>query len=164
VQIANFSALAGILLILVAGYLGGTEVANFVAPVTDPGTNVTTVIDPFSNIPRIMGEFLHGSTYLIAIGMCVIVSGRAIRWFFERDLRLWRTIVIVVGVATSSVMFYMASELLINIEVGYEKLLLAIIGGISIIMLTGLSVIVLRRKYRSHFKESEEDVEDFEEG
>jgi putative membrane protein len=163
VQIANFAALAGILLLIVGGYLGGTAVANFVAPVTDPAGNATTVIDPFSHIPRIMGEFLNGSTYLIAIGMCIVVSGRGIRWFFEHDPRLWRTIVIISGVATSSVMLVQASELLINPELRYEPLILAIIGGISIILLTGLLVIVLRRKYRDYFKETEEDVENFEE-
>jgi uncharacterized membrane protein len=151
VQIANFSGLAGILLLLVGCYLGATEASTFAGTVTD---------DIFAHIPTLAGKFLNGSTYLIGIGLCTILVGRAVRWFFEHDPRLWRTVVIVAGVATTAVMFYMASELLINIEVGYEKLLITIIGGISIIMLTGLSVIVLRRKYRSYFKETEEDVED----
>jgi hypothetical protein len=60
-------------------------------------------------------------------------------------------------------MFYQASDILINPEVPYQRLILAIIGGISIILLTSLSVIVLRRKYRSYFKETEEDMEDFKE-
>jgi putative membrane protein len=158
VQIASFSALAGILLILVGGYLGGTAVANFVTP-----ANATTVIDPFSHIPRLVGEFLYGSTYLIAIGMCVILSGRAVRWFFERDLRLWRTVVIVVGVAASSVMFVEASKILINPKLDYNYLLFAIVGGISVIVFTVLTVIFLRRQYRDYFKETEKEMEDFEE-
>mgnify|MGYP001219914927 CR=1 FL=1 len=51
VQIVNFSALAGILLIIVGGYLGGTAVANV----------VTTVVNPLAHIPRFIGEFLHGA-------------------------------------------------------------------------------------------------------
>ncbi|MDH5689888.1 MAG: DUF373 family protein, partial [Candidatus Bathyarchaeota archaeon] len=108
VQIAGFSAIAGILLILVGGYLGGTAVAN-----------VANTVDTFAQVPRLIGEFLYGSTYLIAIGICVILSGRAVRWFFERDLRLWRTIVIVVGVAWSSVIFVQASQILIDPEFSY---------------------------------------------
>jgi len=153
VQIASFSALAGILLLLVGGYLGGTAVANVAA----------TVTDAFSHIPRLIGEFLSGATYLIAIGMCVILSGRAVRWFFERDLRLWRTVVIVVGVAASSVMFVQASEILIDPTLDYNYLLFAIVGGISVIVFTVLAQLFLRRRYRCYFKETEKEMEDFEE-
>jgi putative membrane protein len=153
VQITSFSALAGILLILVGGYLGGTAVANV----------VTSVEDPFGHAPRLVGEFLYGSTYLIAIGMCVILSGRAVRWFFEQDLRLWRTIVIVVGVAASSVMFVQASQILIDPTFDYNPLLIAIVGGISVIVFTVLTVLFLRRKYRGYFKETEKEMKDFEE-
>ncbi len=152
VQIAGFSAVAGILLILVGGYLGGTAVAN-----------ATAGVDPFTMIPRLIGEFLSGSTYLIAIGICVILSGRAIRWFVERDLRLWRTIVIVVVVAWSSVMFVEASRILIDPTFPYDALLFAIIGGIPVIVSTILTVLVLRRRYTSLFKETEEKIEDKEE-
>ena len=152
VQIASFSAIAGILLILVGGYLGGTAVAN-----------VAKAVDPFAQVPRLIGEFLYGSTYLIAIGICVILSGRAVRWFFERDLRLWRTIVIVVGVAWSSVMFVQASRILIDPELDYNTLVYAIVGGLPVIVSTVLTVLLLRRRYSSFFKETKEIIEDFEE-
>jgi len=153
VQIASFSALAGILLIIVGGYLGGTAVANV----------ATTVTDPFAHVPTLIGEFLYGSTYLIAIGICVILSGRAVRWFFERDLRLWRTVVIVVGVAASSFMFVQASQILIDPTLDYNPLLIVIVGGISVIVLTVITVIFLRRQYSDYFKKTEKDMEDFEE-
>jgi len=153
VQIAGFSAIAGILLILVGGYLGGTAVANV----------ATTTADPFAQVPRLIGEFLYGSTYLIAIGICVILSGRAVRWFFERDFRLWRTIVIVVGVAWSSVMFVQASRILIDPELDYNTLVYAIVGGLPVIVSTVLTVLLLRRRYSSFFKETKEIIEDFEE-
>jgi len=153
VQIAGFSAIAGILLILVGGYLGGTAVANV----------ATTTADPFAQVPRLIGEFLYGSTYLIAIGICVILSGRAVRWFFERDLRLWRTIVIVVGVAWSSVMFVQASQILIDPELDYSTLVYAIVGGLPVIVSTVLTVLLLRRRYSNFFKETKEIIEDFEE-
>jgi putative membrane protein len=157
VQIAGFSAIAGILLILVAGYLGGTAVANVAATLADTGA------DPFAQVPRLIGEFLYGSTYLIAIGICVILSGRAVRLFFERDLRLWLTIVIVVGVAWSSVMFVEASQILINPDAPYYTLVYAIVGGIPVIVSTVLTVLLLRRRYSSYFKETKDVIEDFEE-
>ena len=153
VQIAGFSAIAGILLILVGGYLGGTAVANV----------ATTTADPFAQVPRLIGEFLYGSTYLIAIGICVILSGRAVRCFFERDLRLWRTIVIVVAVAWSSVMFVQASKILIDPELDYNTLVYAIVGGLPVIVSTVLTVLLLRRRYSNFFKETKEIIEDFEE-
>jgi putative membrane protein len=152
VQIAGFSAIAGILLILVGGYLGGTAVANIV-----------TAGDPFAQVPRLIGEFLYDSTYLIAIGLCVILAGRAVRWFFERDLRLWRTIVIVVGVAWSSVIFVQASQVLIEPSFKYDALVLAIIGGIPVIVSTFLTVLLLRRKYSSYFKGTDDSITAFEE-
>jgi len=153
VQIAGFSAIAGILLILVGGYLGGTAVANV----------ANTADAPFAMVPRLIGEFLYGSTYLIAIGICVILSGRAVRCFFERDLRLWRTIVIVVAVAWSSVMFFQASKILIDPELDYNTLVYAIVGGLPVIVSTVLTVLLLRRRYSNFFKETKEIIEDFEE-
>ena len=153
VQITGFSALAGILLILVGGYLGGTAIAK----VAD------TSADLFTQVPSLIGEFLLQSTYLIAIGVCVILSGRAVRWFFERDLRLWRTIVIVIGVAWSSVMFVEASLILIKPEGEYTTLVYAIVGGIPVIVSTFLTVLLLRRRYSSYFEETNEAMVDFEE-
>jgi putative membrane protein len=149
VQIAGFSAVSGILLILVGGYLGGTAVAK-----------ASAGVDPFTMVPRLIGEFLSVSIYLIAIGVCVILSGRAIRWFSERDLRLLRTIVIIVVVGWSSVMFEQASPILIDPTSNLEPLLYAILGGIPVIVSTVLSVLVLRRRYSGFFKVTEEAMEE----
>jgi putative membrane protein len=155
VQLAGFASLAGILLILVGGYLGGTAVAS----VYDAS------FDLFGQIPRVIGEFMFNSSYLIALGICVALSGRAARWFLEHDLRIWRTIVIIVAVAWSSVMFVQASEILVTTEPdpSYTPLILAIIGGIPVIVSTFLTALLLRRKYSSYFKEPENKMDDFEE-
>jgi putative membrane protein len=160
VQISGFAAIAGILLILVGGYLGGTAVAD-----------VAGTLDAFSNIPRLVGEFFYASTYLMAIGICVILAGRAVRWFFERDLRLWRTIVIIVGVAWSSVMFVVASKILTSPPLtnpsyplsGYGTLIWAIVGGIPVIVATVLTGILLRRRYSSYFEDTEDALVDLKE-
>ena len=150
-QISGFATIAGVLIILVGGYLGGTAVADAVVEV-----------DALSHIPKLIGEFLNASTYFIAIGISVILSGRAVRWFFERDLRLWRTIVIVIGVAWSSVMFVEASKILIYPPTPDETLIWAIVGGIPVIVATVLTVLLLRRRYSSYFEEKEEPLVDLE--
>ena len=152
VQIANFSAIAGILLIVVGGYLGGTAVADVVNAATDP----------LAMVPRLMGEFVLQSTYLIGIGICVILAGRAVRWFFEHDVRLWRSIIIVIGVAWSSVMFVEASKIIINPDIVYTTLLYAIIGGIPVIVSTFFTVLLLRKKYSNYFKILKESTDNFE--
>ena len=155
VQLAGFSAIAGILMILIGGYLGGTAVADVVEL-------ANTAVDPLAMVPRLIGEFLLHSTYLIVIGICVILSGRAVRWFFERDLRLWRTIVIIVAVAWSSVMFAEAAQLLITPEASYSTLVYAIVGGIPVIVSTFFTVLLLRKKYSNYFKILKESTDNFE--
>jgi len=155
VQIAGFSAVAGVLLILVGGYLGGTAVADALSTIDSSQW--------FGSLPRLTGEFLSGSTLLIVIGICVILSGRAIRWFFERDLRLWRTIVIVVVFAWSYTMFFEASRILINPEFSYAGLIVAIIIGIPLIVAAVFTVFILRRRYASFFIGKEKEVEEFKE-
>ncbi|MDH5391261.1 MAG: DUF373 family protein [Candidatus Bathyarchaeota archaeon] len=156
VQIAGFSAVAGVLLILVGGYLGGTAVADALSTIDSSQW--------FASLPRLTGEFFSGSILLIVIGICVILSGRAIRLFFERDLRLWRTIVIVVVFAWSYTMFYEASRILINPQFSYAGLIVAIIIGIPLIVAAVFTVFVLRRRYASFFIGKEKEVEEFKEG
>ena len=128
---------------------------------------MANVADPLADIvaqvPSLIGAFLYHSTYLVAIGICVILSGRAVRWFFERDLRLWRTIVIIVGVAWSSVIFVQASQILIDPGFSNTPLVYAIIGGIPVIVSTFLTALLLRRKYSNYFKGIDKTMEDLEE-
>ncbi len=153
VQIAGFSAIAGILVILIGGYLGAT--AAYEAAIN--------VADPLGEIPRLGGEFMYASTYLIGIGICVILSGRAIRWFFERDFRLWRTIVIVVAVAWTSVIFVEASKILISPRTTpYGTLAIAIVGGIPVVLSAFFTVLLLRRRYSGFSKGAEDSLEDLE--
>jgi len=156
IQIAGFSAVAGVLLVLVGSYLGGTAVADTLSTI-DPSQR-------FASLPRLTGEFLSRSILLIVIGICVILSGRAIRWFFERDLRLWRTIVVVVVFAWSHTMFYETAQILINPEFSYAGLIVAIIIGIPLIVAAVLTVFILRRRYASFFTGKEKEIEESKEG
>ena len=157
VQIAGFSAVAGVLLIVVGCYLGGTAVADTLSLIDPPDQWL-----PW--LPRLIGKFLSDSILLIIIGVCVILSGRIIRWFFERDLRLWRTIVVVVVCAWSYTMFYQASQILINPEFSSTGLVVAIIIGIPLIVASVFAVFMLRRRYASFFIGKEKEIEEFKEG
>jgi putative membrane protein len=153
-QLAAFATIAGILLVLVGGYLGGTTVANA----------LDSELGIIVQIPGLIGYFVADSAYLIALGFCVMLSGRTVRWFFEHDLRLWRTVIIMVAAAWSSVMFVQASQIIINPEASYTPLIYAIVGGIPVIVSTFLTSLLLRRKYSAYFKEPEDAMDDFEEG
>jgi len=161
VQIAGFSAVAGVLLILVGCYLGGTAVTNAI-PNLEPSP--TSTGEWLTHLPTLSGRFISGSIALIAIGICVLLSGRAIRWFFERDLRLWRTIVIVVIVAWSWPIFHQASQILIDPDFPSTGLVIAIIAGLPLIVIAVLVSFLLRRRYASFFREKGKEIEEFKEG
>jgi len=162
VQIAGFSAVAGLLLIVVGGYLGVASVADAVAKFDPYPTNVEQW---FAHLNDLSGWFISGSIALIVIGICVLLSGRAIRWFFERDPRLWRTIVIVVIVAWSWPMFYQASQILINPAFSSTGLVIAIIAGLPLIVVAILVSFLLRRRYASFFRRKRgKKIEELTEG
>jgi len=161
VQIAGFSAVAGVLLIVVGCYLGGASVADYAAKL-DP--HPTTVEQWFTRLNDLAGWFISGSVALIVIGLCVLLSGRAIRWFFEHDPRLLRTMVIVVVVAWSWPIFNQASQVLIDPAFPYTGLVVAIITGIPITVAAVFIAYLFHRRYASFFREKEEEIEEIREG
>ena len=101
VQISSFSAVAGVLLVGIGLYQGLSHTSAKVSSLPDPPLILGEWI---SLLPFLVGEFISNSIILAVIGICVLLSGRAIRWFFERDNRLWRTIVIVVVVGMAALL------------------------------------------------------------
>jgi len=161
VQIAGFSAVAGVLLTLVGGYLGVASVTDGVAKLDPYPTNTGEWL---AQLNVLSGWFISGSIALIVIGVCILLSGRVIRWFFERDPRLWRTIVIVVVVAWSWPIFYQASQILIDPTFPYTGLVIAIITGIPLTVAAVFATFLLHRKYASFFREKEEEIGEIREG
>jgi len=111
-------------------------------------------------LPRILGEFLSQSITLIVIGICVVLSGRAIRLFLEHDGRLFRTAIIVIVVAWSSQIFYEASRILISPALSYERLVFAIVIGILLTVASFLITTLLHRMYAHFFREKETKIEE----
>jgi putative membrane protein len=153
VQISSFSSVVGALCIVVGAYSGWARVP------AQP--NLPSWI---SNLPQIAGFFIQGSIDLIIVGICVALSGRAIRWYLERDARLLRNTALTVSIAWSRQILYGASDLLINPSMSPEKLIFSIIVGVLIGVASILVVFAIHRSARGFFEETEEQVEAFEEG
>ncbi len=160
VQIAGSSAVAGVLLVLVGCYLGGVSAANAL-----PEPRPADFGQWLSYLPTLTGHFISESITSIVIGVCVLLSGRTIRWFFERDSRLWRTVVVVVVVAWSWTIFSQAGQVLIHPEeaVYITGLVFMIVIGIPLIVGTAFVTFLLHRKYARFFGEKEEEVGELKE-
>jgi uncharacterized membrane protein len=153
VQISNYSTVAGVLCIVVGTYLGSTKI-----PIP---TEITGWISDF---PRIAGFFIQGSMDLIVLGVCVVLLGRAIQWYFKHDIKLLRNAALIVTVAWSRWILEGTADVLITPGMTYEKLIFSVIVGILIGIASVLVVFVIHRSARGFFKKTEERVEEFGEG
>jgi len=159
VQISNFATVAGALCVVISIYLGWTNAAAFVARIIAP----PDMAGWLSIFPQITGYFIQGSMDLVVVGICVILLGSAIRLYLERDPRLLRNAALIVSVGWSRQILDGTSAVLI--EPGrYEKLIFSIVVGILIGIASVLVVFVIHRSARGFFEETEEQVEEFEEG
>jgi len=158
VQISAFSMLAGILCIAIGFYLGYTSASEAVAL---HGIDFSNWLNVFS--PLIAGYFIIDSKDLVIVGICVALTGRAIRWYFERDSRLLRNAVLIVLVGWTRQILESASYILINPKVGYEALIFSIVVGILLGVASLLIMIVIHRSAKGFFKESDKKVEEFKE-
>jgi putative membrane protein len=152
VQIAGFATAAGLLSVGIGFYLGLTEASNGLI-------NFPSIGD----VPVLLGKFISQATILIVIGVCVILSGRAIKWYFERDPRLLRTVAITAVVAWSSQIAGQASKILINPTAEYAGLVISIVIGILVGISSLLVAFLVHRKYAYFFKKEGVEVEEFRE-
>jgi len=159
-QVTGLSAAAGVLLIGIGCYIAAVYVANQLAGVQPPPANLGQWI---AVLPKMIGWFIEVAITPVVIGLCVMLIGGTIRFFLERDSRLWRSIVFVVVTAWSQQIFYDVSQIIITPEIAYDKFLAAIIVGILLAIASSLTVFLLHRKYSDFFKE-EEEIEELKEG
>lgn len=157
-QITGLSAVAGALLIGIGCYIAAAQVASWLA-IIEPPANFGQWL---AVLPTMVGLFIEGAITLVVIGLCVSLIGGTIRFFLERDSRLWRSIVFVVVTAWSRQIFYEASQIIIHPAVPYDRFLASIIVGILLAVASSLTVLLLHRRYSDFFKGGEE-IEEFEE-
>jgi len=156
-QIATFSVITGALLIGIGCYQAGAFVAPILQPLpTDFGKWLAL-------LPRLAGEFIAQSITLIVIGVCIILAGRVTHFFFKRDPRFWRTIVIMVTCAWSQQIFYQASQILIEpalAQILQWGIVAATVIGILLTVVAFLVTSLFQRRYAEFFEEEEEEIEE----
>ncbi len=156
-QIATFSVITGALLIGIGCYQAGAFVALILQP---PPTNFGKWL---ALLPRLAGEFISQSITLIVIGVCIILAGRVTHFFFKRDPRFWRTIVIMVTCAWSQQIFYQTSQILIDpalAQILQWGIVAATVIGILLTVVAFLVTSLLHRRYSDFFEEEEEEIEE----
>jgi putative membrane protein len=161
VQISNYSIIAGILCVAVSVYLGAASASANVIPETPdlPGW--------ISALPDLAAFFIKGLMDLMVVGITIVLFGRSIRLYFERDPRLLRNAALVVSVAWFRWILDATANILIKPGVGldnpeFQALVFTIVVGILIGIASVLLVIIIHRSTKDFFRESEDDVNKFE--
>jgi len=92
-QISNYTVFAGILCIAVSVYLGVQNVNINAAPFP------TTTAGWLAIGPKIATFFIKGIQDLMVLGIIIVLFGRSVRLYFERDSKLLRNVGLAVSVA-----------------------------------------------------------------
>jgi len=92
-QISNYTVLAGILCIAVSVYLGIANVTINVVPYP------TAFAGWLSITPKIVTFFIKGVQDLLVVGLIIVLFGRSVRLYVERDSKLLRNVALIVSVA-----------------------------------------------------------------
>jgi putative membrane protein len=162
VQISNYSIIAGVLCVAVSVYLGASSASVNVIPPTPDLAGWISVL------PSVATFFIKGFMDLTVVGIGIVLFGRSIRLYFERDPRLLRNVALVVSVAWSRWILDATANILLKPGIGFENdvfssLVFTIVVGILIGIASVLLVIIIHRSARGFFRESEEDVDEFKE-
>jgi putative membrane protein len=162
VQISNYSIIAGVLCVAVSVYLGASSASVNVIPPTPDLAGWISVL------PSVATFFIKGFMDLTVVGIGIVLFGRSIRLYFERDPRLLRNIALVVSVAWSRWILDATANILLKPGIGFENdvfssLVFTIVVGILIGIASVLLVIIIHRSARGFFRESEEGVDEFKE-
>jgi putative membrane protein len=160
VQISNYSIIAGILCIAVSAYLGASSASANVIPPTQDFAGWISVL------PDVAAFFIKGFMDLLVVGISIVLFGRSIRLYFERDPRLLRNVALVVSVVWFRWILDATANILIKPGVGFEdpvfsNLVFAIVVGILIAIASVLLVIIIGRSAKGFFRESEDEVDEF---
>jgi len=164
-QISNYAVIAGILCIAVSVYLGVASVSINAAPFpSDLGGWLSIT-------PKIASFFIKGVQDLLIVGVSIVLLGRSVRLYFERDPRLLRNAALIVSVAWSRwvlegtanviIYYYNKSSPVIGInDPIFSSFLFTIIVGILIGVASVLLIYIINRSAKDFFKKREEKTEE----
>jgi putative membrane protein len=163
-QISNYTVIAGILCIAVSVYLGIANVNINVAPAADLGGWLSIT-------PRLAYYFITGIIDLLVVGLIIVLVGRSVRLYVERDSRLLRNVALVVTVAWSRWVLVGTANVIIHYYndttavVGlndsfFSGFLFTIIVGILIGVASVLLIYIVNRSAKDFFKKRGEKTEE----
>jgi putative membrane protein len=158
-QISNYTILAGILCIAVSVYLG---IQNVNANLPPTPTDLTGW---FGLLPGIAASFIKGVMDLMVVGAILVLVGRSLRLYFERDPKLLRTVALIVEVAWVRMILYSMASLLQQkqpIPIGFQdeffvNFIWSIVVGILIGIASILLITIINRSSTDFFKKNEDE-------
>jgi len=154
VQMSNYAIVAGILCIGVSVYLGAASAIN------NPPIPVD-LAGWISALPIKTGFFIKGIEDLIVVGISIVLFGRSIRLYFERDARILRNLVLIMSIAWSRWILDGTADILIRPGIGYDNLVYVVIVGILIAIASVLVAFIIHRSAKDFFQKSKEKVDEF---
>ena len=163
-QISNYTIIAGILCVAVSVYLGVANVNINVAPAANLGAWL-------SMAPRVAYYFITGIIDLLVSGIIIVLLGRSVRLYVERDSRLLRNVALIVSVAWSRWVLIGTANVIIhyynisNAVVGlsdpfFQNFLFTIIVGILIGVASVLLIYISNRSTKDFFKKKDTEKSD----
>jgi putative membrane protein len=157
IQISNYTAVVGSLCIAISVYLGISSIVNNIGqfPIDLSGW--------VSALPTIASWFIRGVMDLMVVGIGIILFGRSIRLYFERDARMLRNAALIVSIAWSRWILKETADIFFNPTIGYENLVFSIVVGILIGIASVLVIFIIHRSAKDFFEKSKEKVGGFEE-
>jgi len=155
VQVASYATIAGILCVVISIYSGYSYVIGNINPLPANAGGWVNVL------PQAAGYFFQGAVDLTVLGLCTVLLGRGIRWYFEGDARVLRNVALIVSVAWSRMIFYGAADVLVHPTLGYANLVFYIIVGILIAIASVLVILIVNRSARTFFVRSKDKVDEF---
>ncbi len=164
-QISNYTILAGILCIAVSVYLGIANVTINAAPFPNSLAGWLAIT------PKIATFFLKGVQDLLVVGLIIVLFGRSVRLYVERDSRLLRNVALVVSVAwfrwiieaTANVIYNPYSpggQPIVGLnDQNFSMFIFTIIVGILIGIASVLLIFIVSRSAKGFFKKPEKNQE-----
>jgi len=162
-QISNYTVFAGILCIAVSVYLGVQNVNINAAPF--PNTSAGWI----ALAPKIATFFIKGIEDMIVIGIIIVLFGRSVRLYFERDSKMLRNVGLIVTVgwmrwildATANVIYNPLNPsgrpiVGLNDPI-FSVFLYTIVVGILIGIASVLLIFIINRSSKDFFQKPDKD-------
>jgi uncharacterized membrane protein len=157
IQISNYTVIAGILCIAVSVYLGAASVNINAQPFPADAAGWLAAT------PNIAAFFIYGVEDLMIVGICIVLLGRCIRLYFERDSKLLRNVALIVIIAWFRQIMDSTAGLIISYYKGqsttiglndpiFATFLFTIIVGILIGVASILLIYIITKSAKGFFK------------